>query len=880
MADRSTEVMAGGTAFTSTARYRVAGNLTATAFVDARFGRFVTDIGTGASPVTRDQLSVPVSPVTNPDDTTLFESPGDPNQKLYLPRYRIVDRPPLQLSLAQGGMDWTLTAELEKFPAPEIGAGAQGAGELPHSVSIVVRYNLLMGDAVAGVKELSLDEITIEQAGVKAVLRGQQTTLRDQLFLAMTDPKYAPVLVVKRVANVAVPVPSSTGITVSSGQATLRGTRLFSFDSGIETNANADVWWDQMTDVQRQLVPQGNARIVNLGAVDFDSLDLTALQAYSYGATPIPGSADASNQLTAGDIFAVQTSAGNYAKVQVVSYGYDLVLRWVTLAPPPRFRPLLLYQVQNAGSVSEIAQNAQPQGPNPGPAASTFAPAGHVDLSPWVESSVRRNQQIRNEGELFIQGDQTIGNKYMFPPGVIHPAPPPTFQVTVFSDEERLAPDPFVFSTASYVFVNLGQVGSNFGLERNDLDYNGHSHSYYRDLSEPWIFYFLPDQFKLGRRDQAPHAPAMSIAVQATDDTLEHTTVTLTYLALPYIDWSRIAAAGTALAPTLTVSSLPPGITGPVLQALQTDQQSITYSLSLPTTGGGGFQVRDKALVDLRAGIGDTISASLADFQSIFGALFTDTELFRGVVEVRLGTGGIHTEHIELVGRISDMTGAAPVDITQAADDVAGTVKVTLANSIESPVEIDALTASLVRDGSRSAATIQGIDLTAPIRLGAGASTSFTVSPSAPVPGSGQLTAALDLSGLKVLPDSQAVWNSILDPHTPNEYQHVITLEVYQSAFNPPADNPQDQVQAVQVDFTQDGSVEVTPAQLPAPAAGPNPPEPLLAMPVALHLPIGDYVLNSPQFGQFQYRVTHVRTSGSVAGDVITVSHSDIARVQ
>ena len=280
MVDRSAEVMADGTALTSAANYRVAGNLTATAFVDSRFGRFISDIGTGASPVTRDQLSVPVSPVTNPDDTTLFESPGDPNQKLYLPRYRIVDKPPLQLSLAQGAVDWTLTAELEKYPAPELGAGGQGAGELPHTVSIVIRYNLLMGDAVAGVKELALDEITTEQTGVKAVLRGQQTTLRDQLFLAMTDPKYAPALIVKRTATIAVPVPGSTDVTVSSGQATLHGTWLFSFDSGTETNANADVWWDQMTDIQRQLMPQGNARIVNVGAVDFDSLDLNAHQAY------------------------------------------------------------------------------------------------------------------------------------------------------------------------------------------------------------------------------------------------------------------------------------------------------------------------------------------------------------------------------------------------------------------------------------------------------------------------------------------------------------------------------------------------------------------------------------------------------------------------
>src|SRR5207248_8514871 len=118
-------------------------------------------------------------------------------------------------------------------------------------------------------------------------------------------------------------------------------TWLFNFDQGSETNANADVWWDQMTDVARQLVPRGNAQLVNLGAIDFDTLGAQALMDYSYANVPIPASAHASNQLTPGDVFAVRTNAGNYAKVQVITYGYNLDLRWVTYAPPTRWHPLL-----------------------------------------------------------------------------------------------------------------------------------------------------------------------------------------------------------------------------------------------------------------------------------------------------------------------------------------------------------------------------------------------------------------------------------------------------------------------------------------------------------------------------------------------------------
>ena len=39
-----------------------------------------------------------------------------------------------------------------------------------------------------------------------------------------------------------------------------------------------DIWWDQQTTVARQMVPQGTARIVNVGSVDFNGLTADALQ--------------------------------------------------------------------------------------------------------------------------------------------------------------------------------------------------------------------------------------------------------------------------------------------------------------------------------------------------------------------------------------------------------------------------------------------------------------------------------------------------------------------------------------------------------------------------------------------------------------------------
>ncbi len=119
---------------------------------------------------------------------------------------------------------------------------------------------------------------------------------------------------------------------VSQGTTTLKGTFLFDFDNGVQggISPNADVWWDQQTPILRQMVPQNNARILNLGMVNFNTITAANLQNLPYSITPIVGNNDSSNKLVNGDVFAVKTTNGNYAKVKVVAYGYDLVIEWAT----------------------------------------------------------------------------------------------------------------------------------------------------------------------------------------------------------------------------------------------------------------------------------------------------------------------------------------------------------------------------------------------------------------------------------------------------------------------------------------------------------------------------------------------------------------------
>ncbi|MCU1323759.1 MAG: hypothetical protein JWM43_3408 [Acidobacteriaceae bacterium] len=129
--------------------------------------------------------------------------------------------------------------------------------------------------------------------------------------------------------------PAAT-IVAQAPSTILKGTFLFDFDSGVQggLSPNADVFWEQMTATARQMTPRNTARIVNLGPVDFNSLTAETLRSLTYGTAPIPGSTDASNKLVPGDIFAVHTTSGNYAKVKVLNYGYNLTIQWITYNIP------------------------------------------------------------------------------------------------------------------------------------------------------------------------------------------------------------------------------------------------------------------------------------------------------------------------------------------------------------------------------------------------------------------------------------------------------------------------------------------------------------------------------------------------------------------
>ena len=123
----------------------------------------------------------------------------------------------------------------------------------------------------------------------------------------------------------------------------LHGTWEMNLDTGVEGSAGADIWWEQIDAVRRRMVPRGSARIAHLGvmsATQFAAVSPADLQNITYGSKPIVGDNTAANRLVPGTVFAVRTTAGQYSKVRVMSYGYDLSLRITTYRLKPAYRIL------------------------------------------------------------------------------------------------------------------------------------------------------------------------------------------------------------------------------------------------------------------------------------------------------------------------------------------------------------------------------------------------------------------------------------------------------------------------------------------------------------------------------------------------------------
>ncbi len=101
----------------------------------------------------------------------------------------------------------------------------------------------------------------------------------------------------------------------------IKGTWSVDFETCSLSSTNQDLFWQQSTATERYLVPRNGAQIVNLGVVDIDSINDPTQ--YSYSSNNVDGSTT-SNTIPSGTVLLIHTGEGNYVKMRIDDYGYNL----------------------------------------------------------------------------------------------------------------------------------------------------------------------------------------------------------------------------------------------------------------------------------------------------------------------------------------------------------------------------------------------------------------------------------------------------------------------------------------------------------------------------------------------------------------------------
>ncbi|MGV8989550.1 MAG: hypothetical protein ACOH2H_25355 [Cypionkella sp.] len=174
-------------------------------------------------------------------------------------------------------------------------------------------------------------------------------------------------------------------------------------------------------------------------------------------------------------------------------------------------------------------------------------------------------------------------------------------------------PDPLFLNPQlhAYLYDGAAPQGAAPGLVARQLQFNGHFHDYWEDAVDPTRIYYLPDAFRLARRDKpAPFTPLMTVRIVpgATPDA--DPVVTLEFAATPWSDTARLDAARREFA-----RRLPPPIDAPTAR-----QKPKPGGLGGVLGGllGGGHDQSD-ALGDALGGVVGQILGGKASDQTVDG---------------------------------------------------------------------------------------------------------------------------------------------------------------------------------------------------------------------------------------------------------------------
>lgn len=424
----------------------------------------------------------------------------------------------------------------------------------------------------------------------------------------------------------------------------------------------------------------------------------------------------------------------------------------------------------------------------------------------------------------------------------------PRYETRAIALDDVADPDPLILSPSlhSYFYeaISGGSGGTAASFRRMVHPYpEGQSgarfHAYFQDQSEPWIFYYLPDQFRLSRRDTSPFFPQMVVRITSPDGKLETATVSVDYVMEPSIDADRLAAAVTSLQ-----NEVPSAAGADREIELRPLQARARLKLWLPGPGGAMLQEMDDLDIDLANGFLHSLTLPTDGFQEAYAAAYSQdaTTLFTG--QVLVDTGLSSSDQIPCGIRFSDTEGDVVDVVEEANGDIVG---LRIRNAIESPVRILSFPVTLHREGVQVDGQLVEGQMDFPIDLLPGDELAVSFGPTGALPGTGPADAVFDTGDVAILPDPDNILPAISDTSVPAHYVREVEVMTMPELLGAATDA--DSVLLINVEFRGGGDARVT---RDAPNAN-----------AQVTLPLADLLLGRDVEGRYAFKQQIVRRNGA-----------------
>ncbi len=438
--------------------------------------------------------------------------------------------------------------------------------------------------------------------------------------------------------------------------------------------------------------------------------------------------------------------------------------------------------------------------------------------------------------------------------------PRPPQQTTRYATLERALddvadPEPFVLDPRLHPYLYDGAAVGGGGAKVSEFRRivlahpqgapDARFHAYLQDKGEPWVFYYLPDRFKLARRDVAPYLPQMVVRIAAPDGVLENAAVTVDYVVEPWIDPARLTAAARALKAEIPAATAQKS--EPELRPLQA---RAALKMWVPGAGGAALADQKDVSIDLANGYLHSLTLPLEGFRQLYAAAYSRdaTSLFSGQVLVE--TGLSNPEPVPVDIRFAQTQGEI-LSFGEQPSDAGDSIAVRMKNDIESTVRLTSLPVRVRKGDQEVPAGIEGISFDVPIELVPGGEVSFTVRPSGDLSGEGILDAIFDTTPVEILPDPEKILPLISDTSVPAQYERQIEVMTMPELMGDAADP--NAIILINVEFKGGGSIKLSREQAQGVAQ--------------VQLPLMDLLLGRDTQGKYGFRQQIIRRNGSQSVD-------------